>query len=76
MKLGRILSAKADAIGLLDRDENSNTIVSFDTSDKYTECGARPEYLRNKVIVLGEMQPDGTVEYHWDRIYKSLAKDV
>lgn len=75
-KLGRILSAKADAIGLLDRDEASNTVVSFDTSDKYTECGARPEYLRNKVITLGEMQSDGTIEYHWERIYKSLAKDV
>lgn len=63
-KLGRILAAKADAIGLLDRDEDSNTILSFDTSDKYTECGARPEHLRNKVIVLGEMKDDGTLEFH------------
>lgn len=73
-KLGRILAAKADAIGLLDRDENSNTILSFDTSDKYTECGARPEHLRNAVITLGEMKDDGSLEFHWERIYPSLAK--
>ena len=72
-KLGRILAAKADAIGLLDRDENSNTILSFDTSDKYTECGARPEHLRNKIITLGEMKDDGTIEFHWERIYPSLS---
>lgn len=73
-KTGRILSAKADGIGLLDRDEDSNTILSFDTSDKFTECGARPAHLRNAVIKLGEMQPDGTLIYHWERIYPSLIK--
>ena len=72
-KLGRILAAKADAIGLLDRDEDSNTILSFDTSDKFTECGARPEHLRNKVITLGEMKDDGTIEFHWERVYPSLS---
>lgn len=72
-KLGRILAAKADAIGLLDRDEDSNTIISFDTADKYTECGARPAHLRNSIIKLGEMQPDGTLQFHWERIYPSLA---
>lgn len=71
-KLGRILAAKADAIGLLDRDEDSNTILSFDTSDKFTECGARPEHLRNKVIILGEMK-DGHLEFHWERVFPSLA---
>lgn len=73
-KLGRILAAKADAIGLLDRDENSNTILSFDTADKFTECGARPAHLRNAVIKLGEMQEDGTLQFHWERIYPSLAQ--
>lgn len=72
-KLGRILAAKADAIGLLDRDDNSNTIISFDTADKYTECGARPAHLRNAIIKLGEMQSDGTLQFHWERIYPSLA---
>jgi len=71
-KLGRILAAKADAIGLLDRDENSNTILSFDTSDKFTECGARPEHLRNKIITLGEMKEDGVLEFHWERVFPSL----
>lgn len=73
-KLGRVLAAKADAIGLLDRDEDSNTILSFDTADKFTECGARPEHLRNKVIILGEMH-DGNLEFHWERIYPSLNNE-
>ncbi len=73
-KLGRILAAKADAIGLLQRDEDSNTILSFDTNDKYTECGARPEHLRNAVIKLGEMQENGTLEFHWERVFPSLNK--
>lgn len=71
-KTGRILASKSDAIGYLDRDDASNTILSFNTNDKFVECGARPEHLRNKDIVLGEMQEDGTIEYHWERIYKSL----
>jgi len=73
-KLGRILAAKADAIGLLDRDEDSNTILSFDTSDKFTECGARPAHLKNAIIKLGEMKPDGQLEFHWERIYPSLLE--
>ena len=73
-KTGRILASKSDAIGYLDRDDNSNTILSFNTNDKFIECGARPEHLRNKDVVLGEMQDDGSVEYHWERIYTSLKK--
>lgn len=73
-KSGRILSSKSDAIAYLFRDENSNTILSFNTNDKFVECGARPEHLRNKDIVLGEMQPDNTIVYHWERIYPSLSK--
>lgn len=73
-KTGRILSAKSDAIGFLGRDEDSNTILSFDTADKFLECGARPAHLRNKDIVLGEMQEDGNIEFHWERIYPSLAE--
>jgi len=73
-KTGRILASKSDAIGYLYRDDDSNTILSFNTNDKFVECGSRPEHLRNKDIVLGEMQEDGSVEYHWERIYPSLAK--
>lgn len=72
MKTGRILASKSDAIGYLDRDDESNTILSFNTNDKFVECGARPSHLRNKDIVLGEMKEDGTIEYHWERIYTSL----
>lgn len=72
-KTGRILSAKADAIGYLTRDDDSNTILSFNTNDKFVECGARPEHLRNKDVVLGEMK-DNNLDFHWERIYPSLSK--
>lgn len=73
-KTGSVLASKSDAIGYLKRDENSNTILSFNTNDTAIECGARPAHLRNKEVVLGEMQPDGEIIYHWERIYPSLAK--
>lgn len=76
MKTGRILSSKADGIGYMYRDENSNTILSFDTNNKYVECGARPAHLRNANIILGEMKEDNTLEFHWERIYPSLNKNV
>ena len=72
-KTGRILSSKSDAIGFLYRDDDSNTVLSFNTNDKFVECGARPAHLRNKDIVLGEMQEDGTIIYDWSKIYPSLA---
>ena len=73
-KSGRVLSSKSDAIGFLYRDDDSNTILSFNTGDKYVECGARPKHLRNKDVILGEMQEDGELVFHWDRIFPSLSK--
>ena len=73
-KSGRIFASRSDAIGYLTRDEDSNTILSFNTNDKFVECGARPEHLRNKDIVLGKMQEDGTIVYDWSLIYPSLNK--
>ena len=64
MKSGRVLSSKSDAIGFLYRDDDSNTILSFNTGDKYVECGARPKQLRNKDVILGEMQEDGELVFH------------
>lgn len=72
-KTGSILASKSDAIGWMSRNENSDTVLSFNTNDQSVEVGARPAHLRNKEIILGEMQDDGTVIYHWDRIFPSLA---
>lgn len=74
-KTGRVLASKSDAIAYLTRDDNSNTILSFNTNDKFVECGARPSHLRNKDVVLGEMQEDGTINYYWERIYPSLKNN-
>ena len=73
-KTGRILASRSDAIGFLYRNDNSDTVLSFNTNDKFVECGARPKHLRNKDIILGKMQEDGTVLYDWSLIYPSLKK--
>ena len=73
-KSGRILASKSDGIGFMSRDEHSNTILSFNTNDTSIEAGARPIHLRNKEIILGEMLENGTIEYHWERIFPSLSK--
>lgn len=70
-KTGRVLASRSDAIGYMFRDDLSNTILSFNSNDKFVDCGSRPEHLKNKDIVLGEMQEDNSIVYHWERIFPS-----
>jgi AAA domain len=65
-KIKRIISSQSDAIGYLYRKGNQN-ILSFKTTDEVS-CGARPEHLRNKEIVISEMTEEGLVT-HWDKVY-------
>jgi hypothetical protein len=66
-KLKRITSAQSDAIGYLYRKGNKN-ILSFKTSDEIS-CGARPEHLRNKEVVLSELNEDNTITINWNNVY-------
>jgi len=66
-KLKIFTTSKADAIGYLVRKGNKN-ILSFKTQDDIL-CGARPEHLRNKEIVISEIAEDGTVTTHWDQVF-------
>lgn len=66
-KLKIFTTSKADAIGYLVRKGNKN-VLSFKTQDDVL-CGARPEHLRNKEIVISEIAEDGTVTTHWDEIF-------
>ena len=66
-KIKRILTSQSDAIGYLYRNGKDKNVLSFATSDSVA-CGARPEHLRNKEIVISEMTKDGVVT-HWDKIY-------
>ena len=75
LKMKRVLSARSDAIGYVHRDEDSNLCIQFG-NDGEVLTGARPTHLANKDIVVAERQEDGTFVPHWERIYKSLAKDV
>jgi hypothetical protein len=66
-KIKSLICANADAIGYMFRKGNK-TILSFKTSEEVT-CGARPEHLRNEEIVVSEMNDNGELEFHWDKIY-------
>lgn len=66
-KLKRITTSQSDAIGYLYRKDNQN-ILSFKTTEEVV-CGARPNHLKNKEIVISEVKEDGKIETHWDRIY-------
>lgn len=67
-KMRNIVCSRADAIGMLKREKNQ-TILSFKTSD-IVNCGARPEYLRNKEIVLLESDDSGSiVKNGWNSIF-------
>ena len=66
-KIRNIVCSKADAIGYLSRS-NGQTLLNFNTKDEIT-CGARPEHLRNKEIILAETLEDGSYNTYWNRIY-------
>lgn len=66
-KLKSILSAASDAIGILYREGNKN-ILSFKTKSEII-CGARPEHLKDKEIVLSELGEDGKLKVYWDKIF-------
>ena len=66
-KLKRITSSQSDAIGYLFRKGNKN-ILSFKTTDEIS-CGARPEHLRNKEVVLSELIDDETLTTFWENVY-------
>lgn len=65
-RIKRIAAANSDAIGYLYRKGNQN-ILSFKTSDEVA-CGARPEHLRNKEIVISELTESG-VTTNWNEVY-------
>lgn len=73
-KSKRVLSAKSDAIGFVHRDENSNLCINFGQNGEIL-CGARPEHLANKDIIVAERQKDGTFISKWERIYPSLLNN-
>lgn len=66
-KLKRISTSQSDAVGYLYRKGNQN-ILSFKTSDEVS-CGARPEHLRNKEIVISEINEDGSIQENWNKVY-------
>jgi hypothetical protein len=66
-KIKRIACSKSDAIGYLYRKGNKN-ILSFKTSDE-VGCGARPEHLKNKEIVISEVDKDGVLTTYWDKVF-------
>ena len=65
-KIKRIMSSQSDAIGYLYRKGNQN-ILSFKTSDGVS-CGARPDHLKNKEIVVSEMTDKG-LKTNWNEVY-------
>lgn len=66
-KLKRITASNVDAIGYLYRKGKQN-ILSFNTTDEIA-CGARPEHLRNKEIVVSEIDDKGEYKTYWDKIF-------
>ena len=66
-KLKRITSSQSDAIGYLFRKGGKN-ILSFKTTDEIS-CGARPEHLRNKEVILSEISDDDKLTTFWQNIY-------
>jgi hypothetical protein len=65
-KIKSLICANADAIGYLHR-KGAQTILSFKSKDEVT-CGARPDHLRNKEIVIADSS-EGPLKISWDEVY-------
>tara|TARA_R110002020_G_scaffold431389_2_gene641394 strand:+ start:307 stop:1026 length:720 start_codon:yes stop_codon:yes gene_type:complete len=65
-KMKSLVCANADAIGYMYRKGNK-TVLSFKTADDVT-CGARPEHLRDKEVVLTEMN-ENVLKTNWNKIF-------
>ena len=65
-KLKSLVCANADAIGYMYR-KGPKTILSFKTNEEVT-CGARPDHLRNKEIVIADSS-EGSLKISWDEVY-------
>jgi len=70
-KSKRIASANSDAIGYVYRNAENQTVINFGTGDEVL-CGARPQHLSGKEIIVGE-KIDGKFVAYWGRIFPSLA---
>lgn len=67
-RIKNIVCANADAIGLL-LPKGNKRILTFETSEEIT-CGARPEHLRGKQLVISEKdEATGQIKVYWDRIF-------
>jgi len=66
-KIKSLICANADAIGYMYRKDNQ-TIINFNNNDGVT-CGARPDHLRNKEIIISEMDKKGEIKTHWEKVY-------
>lgn len=70
-KIKRTTASDSDAIGYMYR-KGYDTVLSFKSSDEIS-CGARPDHLRGKEIVIAtEDETTGDVEFFWDRVYPDL----
>lgn len=66
-KIKRIACSKSDAIGYLYRKGDKN-ILSFKTGDDVS-CGARPDHLKNREIILSEPDETGKIITHWEEVF-------
>lgn len=67
-RLSSITCAKADAIGYLYRDGNT-CVITFETANELL-CGARPNHLKNKSMIISEYNPEtDKLKTYWERIF-------
>ena len=68
-KLSGMVCRKCDGVGYMYRDGNE-VHIKF-KAGKNISMGCRSDHLRNKDIVISEMDEEtGVLTTHWDRIYK------
>lgn len=66
-KVGRIVQAKADAVGYVYREKNF-TYINFNGGGN-SICEARPKHLRGQTILIAESDEDNNVTVFTEKLY-------
>ncbi len=70
-KIKRMVASDSDSIGYLYR-KGKTRVITFNGGDDVA-CGARPEHLKDKEIVIAEENEAGEIETFWERIYPDMS---
>ncbi len=75
-KMKTILPSRwADATSYMWRSSENQNTITFEVRDNDKMTGARNRHIRGKSFVISELNEEGELVTHWDKIFPSITPD-